>query len=68
PEETAAAYLLARDLGADYLEADVQRSRDGVLVALHDDTLERTTDVAEVFPERAKDPVSSFTLAELKRL
>ncbi len=68
PEETAAAYLLARDLGADYLEADVQRSRDGVLVALHDDTLERTTDVAEVFPGRAKDPVSSFTLAELKRL
>lgn len=46
----------------------MQRSRDGVLVALHDDTLERTTDVAEVFPERAKDPVSSFTLAELKRL
>lgn len=68
PEETAAAYLLARELGADYLEADVQRSRDGVLVALHDDTLERTTDVAEVFPGRAKDPVSSFTLAELKRL
>ncbi len=68
PEETAAAYLLARDLGADYLEADVQRSRDGVLVALHDDTLERTTDVAEVFPGRAKDPVSSFSLAELKRL
>ncbi|WP_371351047.1 haloacid dehalogenase-like hydrolase, partial [Salmonella sp. M265] len=29
---------------------------------------ERTTDVAEVFPERAKDPLSSFTLAELKRL
>ena len=43
----------------------MQRSRDGVLVALHDDTLERTTDVAEVFPGRAKDPVSSFTLAEL---
>lgn len=68
PEETAPAYLAARELGADYLEADLQRTRDGVLVALHDDTLERTTNVAEVFPARAKDPVSSFTLAELKRL
>ncbi|MFU7548478.1 glycerophosphodiester phosphodiesterase family protein, partial [Pseudomonas paraeruginosa] len=58
PEDTAAAYLLARDHGADYLEADVQRSRDGVLDALHDDTLERTTDVAEVIPGRAKHPVS----------
>ncbi|MDF3935808.1 glycerophosphodiester phosphodiesterase [Pseudomonas citronellolis] len=68
PEETAAAYLAARELGADYLEADLQRTRDGVLVALHDDTLERTTDVASVFPGREKDPVSRFSLAELKRL
>ncbi|MBB4864866.1 glycerophosphoryl diester phosphodiesterase [Pseudomonas nitritireducens] len=68
PEETAPAYLAARDLGADYLEADLQRTKDGVLVALHDDTLERTTDVAKVFPGREKDPISKFTLAELKRL
>ncbi|QRY77904.1 glycerophosphodiester phosphodiesterase [Pseudomonas sp. PDNC002] len=68
PEETAPAYLVARDLGADYLEADLQRTRDGVLVAVHDDTLERTTDIAKVFPGREKDPVSKFTLAELKRL
>lgn len=68
PEETAPAYLAARDLGADYLEADLQRTKDGVLVAVHDDTLERTTDVTKVFPGREKDPVSKFTLAELKRL
>lgn len=68
PEETAPAYLAARDLGADYLEADLQRTKDGVLVAVHDDTLERTTDVAKVFPGREKAPVSQFTLAELKRL
>ncbi|WP_110666649.1 glycerophosphodiester phosphodiesterase [Salinicola halophilus] len=68
PESTMPAYLLARELGADYLELDLQRTKDGELIAFHDDTLGRNTDVAEVFPERAKAPVSAFTLAELKRL
>lgn len=68
PEETIPAYILARDLGADYLELDVQRTKDGVLIALHDDLLERTTNIAQVFPKRAKDPVSTFTLAEIKQL
>lgn len=68
PEETEPAYLLARDLGADYLEADIQRTKDGVLIALHDDTLERTTDVAKVFPGREKHNVETFTLAELRKL
>ncbi|MBN2078626.1 MAG: glycerophosphodiester phosphodiesterase [Spirochaetes bacterium] len=68
PEETAPAYILARDLGVDYLEMDVQRTADGVIVALHDDTLERTTNVKAVFPGREKNPVSSFTMAELRRL
>ncbi|RMN94095.1 Glycerophosphoryl diester phosphodiesterase [Pseudomonas cannabina] len=68
PEETIPAYTLARDLGADYLEMDIQRTKDGVLIALHDDVLERTTNIAQVFPTRVKDPVSSFTLAELKQL
>ncbi|EPM99942.1 glycerophosphodiester phosphodiesterase, partial [Pseudomonas syringae pv. actinidiae ICMP 18804] len=66
PEETIPAYTLARDLGADYLEMDIQRTKDGVLIALHDDVLERTTNIAQVFPTRVKDPVSTFTLAELK--
>jgi glycerophosphoryl diester phosphodiesterase len=68
PEETIPAYTLARDLGADYLEMDVQRTKDGVLIALHDDTLERTTNIAEVFPKRIKDPLNTFTLAEVKQL
>ncbi|WP_415757564.1 glycerophosphodiester phosphodiesterase [Pseudomonas sp. LT1P18] len=68
PESTAAAYKLARDLGADYLEMDVQRSKDGVLFALHDDNLQRTTDVASKFPERKDRPANEFTLAELKTL
>ncbi|CAG8866699.1 Glycerophosphodiester phosphodiesterase [Pseudomonas fluorescens] len=62
------AYLLARDLGADYLELDLQRTRDGVLVAVHDDTLARTSDVAQRYPDRRDSPVSAFTLGELKAL
>ena len=68
PESTAPAYRLARELGADYLELDLQRSKDGVLFALHDDNLQRTTDVARQFPERKDSPANAFTMAELKRL
>ncbi len=68
PEETRAAYLVARDLGADYLEGDVQRTKDNVLVLFHDDTLERTTDVAKVFPGREKDTIDKFSYDELLKL
>ncbi|MDP9532678.1 glycerophosphodiester phosphodiesterase [Pseudomonas protegens] len=68
PESTAASYRLARDLGADYLEMDLQRSKDGVLFALHDNNLQRTTDVAQKFPERKDSPANAFTMAELKTL
>ena len=68
PESTAAAYKVARDLGADYLEMDLQRSKDGVLFALHDNNLQRTTDVASKFPERKDSPANAFTMAELKTL
>ena len=42
PEHTIAAYDLAVTLGADYIEQDLQMTRDGVLVALHDPRLDRT--------------------------
>jgi len=42
PEHTFAAWDLALEAGADYLEQDLQLTADGVLVVLHDDTLERT--------------------------
>src|SRR5215813_5526193 len=54
PEHTLEAYRLALKQGADYVEPDLQITRDGVLVCLHDTTLERTTDVARLFPDRAK--------------
>src|ERR687892_6045 len=52
PEHTRAAYQLAIDQGADYVEQDLQITQDGVLVCLHDLTLERTTNVEEVFADR----------------
>lgn len=68
PEETAPAYLLAREMCVDYLELDLQRTKDGVLIALHDDDLRRTTNIAEVFPGRESDTVDKFTFAELQSL
>ena len=68
PEETGPAYLLAREMGVDYLELDLQRTKDGVLIALHDDDLRRTTNIAAVFPGREMDTVDKFTFAELQSL
>jgi glycerophosphoryl diester phosphodiesterase len=68
PENTLAATALAVALGCDLVEVDLQRSRDGVLVLLHDTTLARTTDAQQVFPDRAPWRVGDFTHAELLTL
>lgn len=68
PENTLAAVRRAVQLGADMVEVDVQRTRDGVLVLMHDATLTRTTDAALVFPDRAPWSVADFSYAELRRL
>ena len=68
PEETEPAFRWARNIGADYLELDVQLTKDGYLVAFHDNDLLRTTNVLEVFPENKKPVIDDFTLAELRTL
>ncbi|MET9608841.1 glycerophosphodiester phosphodiesterase family protein [Streptomyces sp. NPDC006512] len=68
PENTLDAIDLAMGLGFDWVENDVQRTRDGELVVIHDDTLARTTDVEEVFPDRGPWRVRDFTAAEIARL
>ncbi len=84
PEHTLEAYRLAIEQGADFVEQDLQVSKDGVLVCLHDLTLERTTNVEEVFPGRFHEDVSEdqspnsrpawhwyvsdFTVREIKQL
>ncbi|GAB2614749.1 hydrolase [Streptomyces capparidis] len=68
PENTLAAVRAADRLGIDWVENDVQRTKDGKLVIVHDTTLTRTTDVEERFPDRAPWNVRDFTLAEIRTL
>ncbi len=68
PEHSSHAYRLAIEMGADFVEQDLAVTRDGVLVCIHDLTLERTTNVAGVFPDRKPWRVHDFTLAEIKQL
>ena len=69
PEHTLAGYELAVRMGADYIEPDLQLTSDGVLVAMHDETLQRTTNVAELYaPRNGGYKVSDYTLAEIKKL
>lgn len=72
PEHSLEAYALAYGLGAHVLEPDLVMTRDHVLICLHDIHLERVTDVARVFPGRARDDGSfhalDFTLDEVRRL
>ncbi|MEU3313918.1 glycerophosphodiester phosphodiesterase [Streptomyces sp. NPDC001591] len=68
PENTLASIDLAMRLGFTWVENDVQRTRDGELVVIHDDTLARTTDAEQVFPDRKPWRVKDFTAAEIARL
>lgn len=68
PENTLAAVDKAAALDVEWVENDVQRTSDGALVVLHDDSLQRTTDVEEVFPDRSPWKVKDFTAAEIARL
>ncbi|SPF00769.1 glycerophosphodiester phosphodiesterase [Streptomyces sp. MA5143a] len=68
PENTLAAVDRADEMGFSWVENDVQRTKDGALVVVHDATLARTTDVEQVFPDRAPWNVRDFTVAEIARL
>jgi glycerophosphoryl diester phosphodiesterase len=60
PEQTLEAYRVAIELGAEAIECDVQRTRDGRLVMFHDLTLDRTTN--------GHGPLAEIDAAELDRL
>src|SRR5579884_2910646 len=47
PEHTLAAYIIAIEQGADYIEPDLVSTRDGVLIARHENEIGGTTDVAQ---------------------
>jgi glycerophosphoryl diester phosphodiesterase len=79
PEHTLAGYRLAAEMGADYIEPDLVSTKDGVLIARHENEIGSTTDAATKFPDRRRtktvDGMSisgwfseDFTLAEIKML
>ena len=51
PEETEASWRWAREMGADYLESDMQATKDGIVLANHDENLKRTTNIQNVFSD-----------------
>ena len=59
PENTLAAFALAAEMGADWFELDCTLTKDGAVIVIHDDTIDRTTGVEGV--------VAEMTLSELKR-
>jgi glycerophosphoryl diester phosphodiesterase len=60
PENTLVAFRKALELGADGTEMDLQATKDGVVVIIHDDTVDRTTD--------GRGRIGDLTLDEVKRL
>jgi len=68
PENTLAAARKAHRLGADSWETDVAVTADGQLVLMHDDAMTRTTNVADIFPERVPAAFSTYSLAEIRSL
>jgi glycerophosphoryl diester phosphodiesterase len=79
PEHTLESYALAIAQGADFIEPDLVSTKDGVLIARHENEISGTTDVAERFPDRKRTKTidgkevvgwftEDFTLAEIETL
>lgn len=72
PEHTLEAKAMAHAMGADYIEQDVVLSKDNHPIVLHDVHLDTVTNVADLFPDRARDDgryyAIDLTLDEIKQL
>jgi glycerophosphoryl diester phosphodiesterase len=79
PEHTLEGYTLAVEMGADFIEPDLVSTKDGVLIARHENEISGTTDVADRFRDRKRTKTidgqsitgwfsEDFTLAEIKTL
>jgi glycerophosphoryl diester phosphodiesterase len=79
PEHTLEGYTLASEMGADYIEPDLVCTKDGVLIARHENEIGATTDAEQRFPDRRRTKTidgqsvtgwfsEDFTLAEIKTL
>jgi glycerophosphoryl diester phosphodiesterase len=71
-EHNLPSVALAVAMGSDYIEQDLVMTKDDQVIVLHDPTLERVTNVAEIFPGRNRQDgkyyALDFTLAEIKQL
>jgi glycerophosphoryl diester phosphodiesterase len=65
PEHTLMAKAYAHALGADFIEQDVVLTKDDQAIVLHDIHLDETTDVASIFPDRAR-PDGRFYAIDLR--
>jgi glycerophosphoryl diester phosphodiesterase len=79
PEHTLESYRLAAEMGADFIEPDLVSTKDGVLIARHENEIGATTDVASKFADRKTTRTvdgqsitgwftEDFTLAEIRTL
>ena len=72
PEHTLEAYDIAYGLGADYIETDLVRTKDGAFICLHDIHLDRTTNLAVAYPDRKRKDgrwyAADLSLAEIRSL
>ncbi|KAL0973107.1 hypothetical protein UPYG_G00199050 [Umbra pygmaea] len=68
PENTLMSFKRAVEAGVDGLETDVTISSDGVPFVMHDFTLQRTTNIEEVFPNRTHLPAALFNWTDVKQL
>jgi alkaline phosphatase D len=68
PENSLAAFKQAIKMHADYIELDLRMTKDGHLIAMHDASLKRTTNVEEIYPNRAPWLVRDFNLQEIRQL
>lgn len=68
PQNTIVAGEMALAAGADLWGIDVRITKDGVFVLMHDETLTRTTNAKDVFPNRSPWRVKDFTLDEIEQL
>jgi len=68
PENTISGYQTAIQLGVYAIEIDVRITEDGIPFIMHDETLFRTTNVLDVFPNRTNEASESFILSEIQKL
>ncbi|UYM06728.1 glycerophosphodiester phosphodiesterase [Solicola gregarius] len=68
PENTMLSFRKAINRGADWIEMDVQRTKDGRLVVFHDWSLRRTTNVEKVYPKLKSPSVGDLSYKKLRKL